>query len=158
MKIVTYSQSKRKQELIEQATLFYAKLLNLQQSKYTLYVATRPHLKKKDNARGLAGKGDKYQVLVGIDSSLTLGQTLQTLAHEMVHVKQIVRGQYRTEKARNGRIVRYWCGKKVVADYLNRPWEIEAFKRESVLFEALVNQVEKNMKKRSKRNLTKNRK
>lgn len=156
MKIVAYSQSKKKQELIEKATKFYAKLLNLQHSKYTLIVATRPHMKKNDKARGLAGKGDKYQVLVGIDSSLSLGATLHTLAHEMVHVKQIVKGQFRTEKARNGRIIQYWCGKKVVADYFDRPWEIEAFKREGILFEALLTDVEKKMKKRSKRKLTKN--
>lgn len=135
MKIIAYSRSKNKEKFIKAAAKFYIKLLNLQQSRYTVYIATRPHLKKTDGARGIAAKVDKKEIVIGIDSSLPIAQTLLTLAHEMVHVKQIARGQYKSEIAKNGRVLRYWCGKKVVADYFDRPWEIEAFKREGILLE-----------------------
>lgn len=58
-----------------------------------------------------------------------------TLAHEMVHVKQLVKG---TLKVKNG--VKYWCGKRYPknAKYLNTPWELEAFARQEILFRRAI--------------------
>lgn len=54
-----------------------------------------------------------------------------TLAHEMVHVKQLSRGIL---KSKNG--VRSWKGKKFSkkAHYLETPWEIEAFSKQELIF------------------------
>ena len=66
------------------------------------------------------------------------------------HAKQIAKGQY--TYTRNGRhFKQYWLGKRVKASYLDRPWEIEAFKRENLLVERLLEHVEKNMKKAKKK-------
>jgi hypothetical protein len=58
-----------------------------------------------------------------------------TLAHEMVHVKQLAKG---TLKVKNG--VKYWCGKRYSknAKYLNTPWELEAFARQEILFRRAI--------------------
>jgi hypothetical protein len=59
-----------------------------------------------------------------------------TLAHEMVHVKQLAKGQLKHRKT--GSYI--WSGKRFSkkTEYLSMPWEIEAFsKQELILRRAL---------------------
>jgi len=58
-----------------------------------------------------------------------------TLAHEMVHVKQIAKGYLKTM---NG--VSYWRGRRYNrrTKYLNRPWEIEAFAKQELIFRKAI--------------------
>ena len=58
-----------------------------------------------------------------------------TLAHEMVHVKQLARGIL---KAENG--VKYWRGKRYTKriKYMNCPWELEAFAKQEILFRRAI--------------------
>ena len=61
-------------------------------------------------------------------------KALKVLAHEMVHVKQYVRGELS-----NGSSTAKWQGKTYrltnsLEAYLNWPWEIEAFGREQGLY------------------------
>jgi len=59
-----------------------------------------------------------------------------TLAHEMVHVKQMAKGTMRYEK--NGSII--WAGKKYSkkVNYLDRPWEIEAYSKQEILLRRAI--------------------
>ena len=54
-----------------------------------------------------------------------------TLAHEMVHVKQMAKGVLKSTK--NG--AQIWAGKKYPkhTKYLDRPWEIEAFSKQELI-------------------------
>jgi len=54
-----------------------------------------------------------------------------TLAHEMVHVKQLAKGKLKMVKG-----VSYWNGKRFSKriKYLDQPWEVEAFSRQELLF------------------------
>lgn len=54
-----------------------------------------------------------------------------TLAHEMVHVKQMAKGTLKP--AKNG--VNFWVGKKYgkKTPYLSRPWEVEAFMKQELI-------------------------
>lgn len=54
-----------------------------------------------------------------------------TLAHEMVHVKQIAKGTLKTFNGQD-----FWRGKRVYAKtkYLYKPWEIEAFSKQELIF------------------------
>ncbi len=58
-----------------------------------------------------------------------------TLAHEMVHVKQMAKGKLKTV---NG--VNWWCGKRYGrrTKYLNKPWEIEAFSKQELIFRRAI--------------------
>jgi len=58
-----------------------------------------------------------------------------TLAHEMVHVKQLAQG---TLKAENG--VKIWRGKKYRKNtkYLNMPWELEALAKQEIIFRKAI--------------------
>lgn len=54
-----------------------------------------------------------------------------TLAHELVHVKQMARGILKS--TRSG--AQIWAGKKYSkrTKYLDRPWEIEAFSKQELI-------------------------
>ena len=68
-----------------------------------------------------------------IERSLSMRTLLETVAHEMVHVKQYARG----ELYQGVRIAKHrWQGKWVSnnVNYWDQPWEIEAHGREAGLF------------------------
>ncbi len=75
---------------------------------------------------------DSYVVLIKPRSIKDMGVTL---AHEMVHVKQLAKG---TLKQVNG--VNFWKGKRYRKNhkYLNLPWEIEAFSKQELLFRRVI--------------------
>jgi hypothetical protein len=63
-------------------------------------------------------EGKEFEI--DLKRSLTMREMLTTLAHELVHVKQYVRGEM-PESIEQG-------------DYWDRPWEVEAHGRETGLF------------------------
>lgn len=71
---------------------------------------------------------------IGINPNLRRHKMLQCLAHEMVHVKQYARNELSAEL-----ITAKWQGKvyKITnsfEDYLNYPWEVEAYGRDRALY------------------------
>lgn len=73
---------------------------------------------------------------IALNSKLNLEQLGSTLAHEMVHVNQMAKGKLVQQK--NGSI---WCGKffKESTPYLERPWEIQAYQKQELLFRKCLN-------------------
>jgi len=74
------------------------------------------------------------EFIIDLYSKLKLRSLLETLAHELVHVKQWATGEMR--ETRNPFFTRY---RKVLVnsnktDYWDQPWEIEAIGREEGLF------------------------
>lgn len=70
---------------------------------------------------------------IEVAKNLRLRNLLETVAHEMVHVKQFARGElYESNRLGKHR----WQGKWLQKDpeYWDRPWEIEAHGREVGLF------------------------
>ena len=100
--------SPEKVELLYKVAKFYAKHLNIQNFNYKVYVCFAPNMREKDGNNGVCSKTGDREISIAIDSKLKLPQVLQTLAHEMVHAKQYVRGQYRGELSRNGKMRRIW--------------------------------------------------
>lgn len=133
--------------MVEKTVKFYAKYLNITSFKYKVYVCLAPKLRQKDGNNGICSRTGDKEISIAVDSALALPQLLMTLAHEMVHAKQYVRGQYRGEMSRNGKMKRIWLGKPVSVVYLKRPWEREAFRREGELAMALMSTVAQKSKK-----------
>jgi len=127
--------------LLYKTARFYAKYLNLTKSNYTIMVCSAPNLRKHDGNNGVASKTGDKEVTIAVDSTLQLPQMLLTLAHEMVHAKQYIRGHYKAKPSRNGKVKRFWLGKQYSVVYHKRPWEVEAFRREGELVEALIENV-----------------
>jgi predicted metallopeptidase len=67
---------------------------------------------------------------------LTMMDMATTLAHEMVHVRQLAKGIMRFAHGD----VRYWKGKKYTkkTKYLDMPWEIDAFSRQEILLRRAI--------------------
>jgi hypothetical protein len=74
--------------------------------------------------------------LVVIKPKRKLKEIALTLAHEMVHVKQMAKGTLKTTK--NG--VQVWAGKRFSKNtaYLSRPWEIEAFSKQELILRRAI--------------------
>lgn len=148
MEIQVICRSQERKGLIEGAAKFYAQELNLGNSKFSLTIQNLPNLGKVRNTRGEVFQSGYREIYMVLESRLSWPQMLLTLAHEMVHVKQIARGQYRGRVARNGRLLSVWCGKTVRTEYMKRPWEIEAFRRQEELLGSLMETVTKPRKKK----------
>jgi hypothetical protein len=77
---------------------------------------------------------DCYLVLLRPPARQTLASTIAlstTLAHEMVHVRQMAKGILKvTDKGT------YWRGRKYKKStpYLQLPWEVDAFARQEIVF------------------------
>jgi hypothetical protein len=74
---------------------------------------------------------NKKEFEIEIDKSLPLRRLLETVAHEMVHVKQYARRELHPD------IDGCWMGKVInpkKVSYWDLPWEIEAHGRETGLF------------------------
>ena len=78
--------------------------------KYKVYICFDPELSESDGVNGLCAKTGENEITIALCSKLKYHRLFNTLAHEMVHVKQICRGQYRSEILRNGRIAHFWMG------------------------------------------------
>lgn len=133
MHIEVISRSKERAGLIEVLAQFYAKELKIQNSKYRLTIYTVSGLEKKDGMRGVIGLIEPGHLSMAVDSRLGTEQMFRTVAHEMVHAKQWVRGQVKQYQKRNGELDLTWMNRKYKCAYYDRPWEIEAYSRESVL-------------------------
>ena len=102
-------------------------------------IVFKPTLYKKTDSYGETAYYEDSDIpptdfIIEIDSNLRLRSMLETLAHELVHVKQWATGEMRETKDNfitkfkkdtiNSNKVSYW----------DQPWEIEAMGREEGLF------------------------
>lgn len=143
IKVITRSQAKR--ELIYSVASLYADILKITKSKYSLTIGTIPGLVKADKMNGGVVLVEDRVLFMPIDSRLHIEQLMQTLAHEMVHVKQYAKGQLRVEYTEEGDPYYVWLGKKAdpTLCYLESPWELEAFQRERILANKIVQIISK---------------
>lgn len=76
---------------------------------------------------------DSYVVV--IQSKMSIKDIGLTLAHEMVHVRQMARGILRSV---NG--THYWAGRRYTkrTKYLDQPWERDAFARQEIVFRKAI--------------------
>jgi hypothetical protein len=107
-------------------------LMKLMPKKKNLFVEIQ--IKKLDCVeKGLCLNIDRDSYSIEIDSKQSMRRLLETVAHEMVHVKQYSRGELTELKTNQTK----WQGKVInrkSIDYYDLPWEIEAYGREVGLF------------------------
>ena len=144
MNIEIHTRSEQRKAFVMAAATFFAKELNIHKLNFTLDIFPMKGLRER-GTRGLAhmeygGRGTK-KMEIHIDSRLPENLLISTLAHEMVHIKQMLRGQYWAFTDDYGTPVRFWLGKQVDAKYIDQPWEIEAWTKErllSVKYESII--------------------
>ena len=136
--LVTIKGSKKEyRDLVRRAVWFYADKLMSKTLVNTLELTinlTR-NLTGKEGAEGLCIWDDWSDIrktpreyTIDLDCSISIRNILINLAHEMVHVKQWVKGEM-YEYSSNSNVVRFMKKKYDVndMDYYDYPWEIEAF-------------------------------
>lgn len=129
MEHIIVTRSERTRKFLDHLFKQMVKELKLQRSRKTVMIkVTREDLSGQVGATVPLDPIDSYVVLVKPDSLKEMGLTL---AHEMIHVKQLAKGHL---KQVNG--VNYWCGKRYRKNhnYLSMPWEVEAFSKQELLF------------------------
>lgn len=106
------------------------KQLNLETSKRVLLVRVADEC--GENLGITMDLGKNIGIVVVVKPRKNLKEVGLTLAHEMVHVKQLAKGTLKTRKT--GSYI--WAGKRYSkkTEYLSMPWEIEAFSKQELLF------------------------
>lgn len=76
--------------------------------------------------------GINFGYVIVIKPTRSLKDLGITLAHEMVHVKQMAKGTLKNRQS--GSYI--WAGKRYSkkTEYLSMPWEIEAFSKQELIF------------------------
>ena len=75
---------------------------------------------------------DEEEIILTISKSLSKEDTIRTIFHEMVHIKQYADG-----RLINGSPQR-WLGKIHNEEYKNLPWELESFDVEQKMINAFL--------------------
>ncbi len=132
MQFAVQTRSKQTKKFIEGILPSMIKQLGLTRSKKLLFIRTVRNIDEND---GLTSHLKQFDAIVVLLKPQSLERLGVTLAHEMVHVKQIAKGKLRTV---NG--VNYWNGKRYSSrtKYLNQPWEIEAFSKQELIFRRAI--------------------
>ena len=141
------TQNKTLFDSVSDAAHFYTyKLLGGRMYRHiVLDIKLTKDLKKKDDSYGychIIGDVDKpREFLIEVDASLkhSVGQILTWLAHEIVHLKQFVRGEL-FDYAVGERV--QWKSKtyKTSLAYSKQPWEREAYRLEEPLYKSFMEQ------------------
>lgn len=147
MEIKTVTRSIKRKFVIETATQFLRKELKLEKSTYALTIYNTPGLRKREGFNGICSKTGDREITIMVDGGLGEADLAQCLAHEMVHAKQIAKGQLQLD-AKNRQT---WLGQRVSKEYHERPWEQEAFARERILAYRALAFCEKELGKRFKK-------
>ena len=131
MNVVVDMRKGSRKEMIEGCITLFMRELKLEKSKASLFVFSRKDFEKETGAAGMVYPYAKGIITMDLDSRLGMDKLIHTLAHEMVHVRQIAKGQlsYKGKKI-------FWKGQRVYPkrmSYYDHPWEIDAWRNEKVL-------------------------
>jgi hypothetical protein len=128
MDYLVEAHSKQKKQFIEAILPSMIKQLGLTNTRKSLVI----RLEKDCEQMGYTVPIDILDsYVVVIKPSMSIKSIGITLAHEMVHVRQMAKGIL---KIKNG--INYWCGKRYTkrTKYLDQPWEQDAFARQEIVF------------------------
>lgn len=138
--------------VLEDATEFFAK--KLMGSRLSNLLKIRVHVRKTvldivtKGQVELHANGSKRQrdYLIVLNGKKGLHSTIETLAHEMVHVRQKAKNQLQYKYHQTyGSIMARWKDNPPVPlsdiNYLDRPWEIEARKLQRELYKEYIEHV-----------------
>lgn len=131
MDIQINCRSELNRKVLKELAAAYAYQLKLNINTKSIIITTCKDVNDAFDADGFASEYEG-QYYIFLQSTLAKEKMARILAHEMVHVKQFIKGQLKIRKHKK-RYEYFWLGKMVKDRYLYRPWEIEAYSKESLL-------------------------
>lgn len=132
MNFIVQSRSKRTKKFFEAILPSMIRQLNLTNSRKCLIVKTD----RIDSQGVTLPFYDIDTYLVVVNSTRRLTDMGITLAHEMVHVRQMAKGKLKSVAKGNT-----WNGKLYTkkTEYLDQPWEQDAFSKQELIFRRAIN-------------------
>ena len=125
-------------ELIQESIHFYTEELGIENKPTINLLFKWPHRIFFDThgyiQKTLGTENEKYHITIYLNHSKY--SILETVAHEMIHLKQYNSGDLSLSKSMKSayKYDHFWRGvDHTDTDYEDRPWEIEAFKKEDAL-------------------------
>lgn len=127
MEYIVKTRSKKTRKFIESVLPSMIRQLKLENSRKFLMIDVCKLEKDNGITTPLHGL-DTYVIALKPGRWQDMGVTL---AHEMVHVKQLAKGYLRAEGG-----TKWWKGKKYSkrTKYLDMPWELDAFAQQEIIF------------------------
>lgn len=121
----------RKRKALVNAAEYFAKKLGIAKFECTVNIVFKYDFTKTFSAYAQVEQINAKRINLEIDAKLHDDIALEIMAHEMVHVKQYLKGELGQDK----KGFQLWKGKHVVAGlkYHNQPWEREAMRKQTVL-------------------------
>lgn len=107
----------------------------------TLYISVDLVDELQDDAVGYIDCIDSRQFDIEILNNVSIEEFITSICHEMVHVKQYARGETKDVNS----FTKSWKGEEyiaafsTVAEYMNFPWEKEAYGLQEELFQQFSN-------------------
>lgn len=141
MEVILDMRKGDRKALIEGCINLFIRELKLQKSKATLFVFSRKNFENETGAAGMVYPYAEGLITMDLDSRMGMDKLIHTIAHEMVHVKQIAKGQL----SYDGKKI-FWKGKRYYPkrmSYYDHPWEIDAWRNEKVLASRVWHTLEK---------------
>lgn len=126
MEFMVESRSPKIRKFFEAILPSMIEQLNLQNSRKLLMVKV-----DKIDSQGVTIPMDSIDTYLVVVNKQTITQMGITLAHEMVHVKQMAKGILKSHAKGNT-----WNGKLYTkkTKYLDQPWEQDAFSKQELVF------------------------
>ena len=141
--------------LLLEAVKYYAK--NIMSVRMANTIKVKIHVRKtvcKKNTYGqvhslLTGSKGQREFLIELNANVDIHQMLQTLAHEMIHVKQLATKQlqyryWKSDKQLHARWEGQELGTVGSIPYSERPWEVDARNNERLYYKCFVDFVKTN--------------
>jgi len=122
--------SRRNKKFVEAMLPSMIKQLGLEKSNKAVLIRVADECHKDTQGLTLDLSAQTGAYLIVIKPKRNLVELGLTLAHEMVHVKQLAKGMLKQKRSGHT-----WLGKMYgkKTPYLDMPWEIEAFSRQELI-------------------------
>lgn len=129
MEYEIHSKVGKQKRMLERLMPGYLKHLGIANAKGFITIVVEKRLDREGGAIRNPEIPELYYIVVSGALSQRLLAT--AVAHELVHIKQMVKGQLRTTI--DGRF--FWCGKEIFPadmDYFDLPWEVQAYAKQEI--------------------------
>jgi hypothetical protein len=142
---ITQGQDKNEMQYLQQVADLLTDELGVSHNNITISLNPPASLDLDKSQNGLTiGMGRKpSEIFIIVDRGLTTAEKVRVLAHEMVHVHQISRGDLALLELVDGKVTGEWQGEPFdfVRYSKSNPWEVEAYTREKELHRFVISKL-----------------
>lgn len=130
--------TRKKRDLADRVASFAKNKLFPKTERVILDISLVARLTEKEGCMGdCVADQESRECIIRIDSLLEEIEFVTTILHEMVHVKQYLKGELKDK----GHFITFWKKQKFDrrTEFAEKPWEVEAYMMEEILTEEFYN-------------------